>query len=505
MNIYPVQACGMSCRDYTVYLNGVKAEPDTARVSAVPFNRRWPGHQRQIEQTELCNFIGFEMDGPVNVEIRPNRPFSADRVVIRPQSLGIRPVCCEGCIRFTLIRPAYLTVEPWGRSSALHIFADPKTDYHIPEDGNCIRFGPGVHHAGLIELSGGQTLYLEAGALVYGRVLAEDADDVCILGHGILDNSLEREVILFEINAEANDADVGNATRTHAIELRYCDRVHISGITVRDSLCYNIKPSGCRDLHIDHVKLIGNWRFNSDGIDMHNCERVHIHDCFIRTFDDSICIKGFDFYYAGDPDRATYEAIHHNGEVFDCFRDVLVERCTIWNDWGICLEIGAETRAEEICNVTFRDCDLIHTTSLVLDCFNADYAFVHDLLYEDIRVEYDEIIPAPVIQLSDSHVYENPNPDHTPTLLSARVSYNAEYSDKHRRGRNSDITFRNVQLFGRQLPRLRFTGYDAEHMTSRILVEGLFHNGHPVKSLPKRCVTVNQFTSDLRIPDVDEE
>ena len=49
--------------------------------------------------------------------------------------------------------------------------------------------------------------------------------------------------------------------------------------------------SGCRNLDIEDVKIIGNWRYNSDGIDMHNCEYVRIRDCFVRTYDDSICIR----------------------------------------------------------------------------------------------------------------------------------------------------------------------------------------------------------------------
>ena len=63
--IYPVTKTKENCTDYEVYVNGVKAELNTARVSAYPFNRRWPGHQRQIEQTELVNFLSMESDEEV--------------------------------------------------------------------------------------------------------------------------------------------------------------------------------------------------------------------------------------------------------------------------------------------------------------------------------------------------------------------------------------------------------------------------------------------------------
>lgn len=41
--VYPVQETENSCCDYEVYVNGEKAELNTARVSAYQFNRRWPG------------------------------------------------------------------------------------------------------------------------------------------------------------------------------------------------------------------------------------------------------------------------------------------------------------------------------------------------------------------------------------------------------------------------------------------------------------------------------
>ena len=78
--------------------------------------------------------------------------------------------------------------------------------------------------------------------------------------------------------------------------MNYCKDIEIDGITIRDSLVYNIRPIACENLTIKNIKIIGNWRYNSDGIDMHNCENVVIDNCFIRTFDDSICIKGFDPY-----------------------------------------------------------------------------------------------------------------------------------------------------------------------------------------------------------------
>lgn len=501
--VYPVKAVPPFCDDYAVTVNGTPAELNTARVSAVPFNRRWPGHQRSMDQSEAIQFLSMETDEPLTFEICPKAPFDPRNVKIRPQSLGIVPAVKDGVIRFTLPNAAYCTVEPFGRNRALHIFADPAKDYGIsPDDENVIFFGAGEHDAGTIHLKSHQTLYLDAGAVVYGLVRAMDAEDIKILGHGILDNSRNVERIRFEANAENNDAAVNNAERDHTIQLEYCTGVEIDGITVRDSLVYNVRPIGCRDLTVRNVKIIGCWRYNSDGIDMHNCTTVRISDCFVRTFDDCICVKGMDCYYDGDVEEAVRNAIYRNGKSYDVFRDVIVENCVLWNDWGKALEIGAETRAEEICDVTFRNCDLIHLTHTALDCMNVDYADVHDVTYENINVEMDEPIPAPLIQTGDSHAYENRNPEYRPDLLRIQVVFHHEYSaGGSRRGKNRDFTLRNIHLLSPDFPGMRFEGYDETHKTQNVRITGLTRNGIPVTSLDQTKLTVNPFAENITIEE----
>ena len=353
---------------------------------------------------------------------------------------------------------------------------------------------------GLIELRSGQTLFLEEGAVVYACVHAIDAEHIRILGRGILDNSRNKETILFPIHAENNHEDVNNAERRHTIQLEYCKDIEIDGITIRDSLVYNIRPIGCSGLSVRNVKIIGCWRYNSDGIDMHNCIDVHIDHCFIRTFDDSICVKGFDFYYKGDVEQAVRAAMYRNGKSYDVFKHVLVENCVIWNDWGKALEIGAETRAEEITDIRFRNCDLIHLTGPVLDCMNVDYADVHDVSFEDINIEADEIIPKGMIQRKETDTYYNSDPDYMPPTVDVSVVFHYEYSaGGTRRGRNRDMTFRRIRLYGAHPPKLRFCGYDEEHRTENILISELYWNDVPVTALDGENWSVGDHTDRIRL------
>ena len=499
IQLYPVQQSDFAHDGYTVKMNGQPVPTDAARVSAVPYNRRWPGHQRTLDQTECINFLSLAADEPLSFEITPKDPFTS--VVIRPHSLGIEPeITDDGRILFTLPHPAYCTVEPYGRRNALHIFADPIEDYDVnPKDPHTIYYGPGVHEAGQIDLHSGDTLYLAEGAVVYASIKAMDAGNIRILGRGILDNSHNKEVILYESNTENNDSAVNNATRQHTVQLEYCTNVEIDGITIRDSLVYNIRPIGCRGLTIRNVKIIGCWRFNSDGIDMHNCENVLIEHCFLRTFDDSICVKGFDCYYAGDVEAAVQAAMYRNGQAYDVFKNVLVRDCVIWNDWGKCLEIGAETRAEEICNIIFEDCDVIHVCGAVLDCCNVDYADVHDITFRRIRVEMDEIIPPPRYQYLDKEPYGEVTPGYVPQLVRSDVLFHHEYSaGGTRRGKNRELLFEDIQVCGDICPSFGFSGYSDEFSCSNIVIRNVYVNGTLVKEPSAFSLHIGDHCKNIR-------
>jgi len=494
---YPVTKTNLNYEGYEVKINGQRVDLDTARVSKEPFNRRWPGHQRSIDQSELINFLCLEADEPIEFEITPKESF--EKVEIRPKSLGIKPIVQNGTIKFTLESPKYFTVEPYGRHNALHIFVDPVKEYDIDKsDENVIYFGEGEHDAGIIELKSNQTLFIDKGAVVYASVRATDSENIKIVGRGILDNSKNTETILYEENAENNDEAVNNAERLHTVQIEYSDNIYIEGITIRDSLVYNIRPMACENIKIENVKIIGCWRYNSDGIDMHNCIGVDISNCFIRTYDDSICVKGFDCYYEGDVEKAVHDAMYRNGKAYDVFKNVRVSNVVIWNDWGRCLEIGAETRAEEISDIVFENSDAIHVMHSVLDCQNVDYAFVHDITYKNIRVEYDDIIPEPILQRSDRHEYAICDKDYAPNIIEVGVSYHHEYSSPGRRGKCKDIKFEDIRLYGRQKPKFEFSGHSSENSVSSVTVKNFLWNDKLLKA--DDCeIKIGKFAENINI------
>ena len=207
-----------------------------ARVSAYPINRRWPGHQRPLDQTELASFASFAVDGPVQVQLKPDRPFK--EVAVRPISRNIRPQIRDGVIEFTLPSGGQYTVELDGFHNALHIFADDFKDFAIGRNDPQVRyFGPGLHDAGEIELHDNETLFLDEGAIVFGYVVANDARNIRILGHGILDGSKNKEKYLHEFNDEDRKLlekgfAVMNVERRATVCLIQCDDLIIDGFVL---------------------------------------------------------------------------------------------------------------------------------------------------------------------------------------------------------------------------------------------------------------------------------
>ncbi len=503
VKIYPFPEQEERSHDFVMTVDEKNIPLHIARVSAYPINRRWPGHQRSLDQTEFASFAAFGVSGKTPVTLIADKDFR--NVVVRPLSKRIVPQTDGRKISFELPGPGQYTVELDGSHHALHIFADEIKNFEAdPTSPAVLYFGPGIHEPGLIELHANQTLFIDAGAIVYGRVEARDAENIRIIGHGILDGSHNKETFLHEFGEEDRkriEAGMAalNVKRKDTIRLAFCDNAVIDGIIIRDSLLYNIRPICCRDLAIHNVKLIGNWRYNSDGIDMHNCQRVHIDSCFVRTFDDCICIKGFD--YALDP-----ADMHHNGIDYTRFEDVLIEKCVLWCDWNTTLEFGAETRAEEICRVTFRNCDIIHNAGSACDITSVDYADIHDVLYEDIRIE-ETPTQRSILQKSEDQTFEDePNPPVTGRAIRCISFRHKEYSGNDpRSSRIHDVTFRNISVVGRGMMGCFFSGANENCISGPIRLENLTFNGKRLTTATEAMITIKNFMRDITLDGIKIE
>ncbi|HUT56455.1 MAG TPA: glycosyl hydrolase family 28 protein [Phycisphaerae bacterium] len=449
--------------DFRLRVGGQTVPVYSCRVSAVPLNQTWPGYQRPLDQTELASFATWDMSEPAEVEVVSRRP--VESVAIRPSARGIRAAVDGNRITFRMEAPGQVSVEVNGWHHALHLFANPPEDAApSPDEPGMLYFGPGLHRPGKITLQSNQTVYLAGGSVVYGAIDARGAENIRILGRGILDASGFKR------------GEGGGCIR-----LTNCRNVLIDGVILRDPDVWCLSTFACADVSISNVKLIGLWRYNADGIDICNSQRVTVRDCFIRSFDDSIVIKGLKSRSFEDKP----------------VRDVLAERCVIWCDWGRALEIGAETCADEIARVTFRDCDIIRTSHIALDIQHGDRAAVHDVLFETIRLEIDDVNLKPLIQKAREETYPANPPELVPRLLVIEV-VKTGYSKDPERGTVRNVTVRDVDVTGKPFPASLIRGYDDEHDVKGVTIEGLRVNGRALTSLQEAEVTVGPHVQDVR-------
>lgn len=467
-------------KKYRVYINNAPVTLEKARVSRFPFNRHWPGYQRSLDQTEVTAFASFDLKGTAVVRIECE--FDFKNIVVRPLSLGIKTIVEGRTVKLEISKPCQAVVEFDGISGALHLFADPDKTYEVPSE-DVIYFGCGEHNVGRIELKSGQTVFIDKGAVVYGEIYAIDAENVKIIGKGILDHSKSTH---FE------DDGFVDPYRPSPIEIRYSKNIEISGIVVRDPFFLAVRPICCENIHIDNIKIIGNWRYNSDGIDLINCRHGIIENCFVRSFDDTYCLKGFCSPYS--------DQIHHNGRTYDIMEDITFRNCIAFNEWGKALEVGVDLCASEIKNCRFENCDIIHVVAVAMDISNADYADVHDITFEDIRVEYGAISQRPVLQADDDDVYPNDNEEYMPILMVGSVYFDENYSSKgETRGTIRDIVFNNIKVTAPRMPESCFKGFSEKYGVENVEISNLFLNGERLTDMKTANIKTAEYSKNITI------
>ncbi len=481
---------------YTVTLNGLPADVLQCRVSAMPYNTPWPGHQRPLDQTELAGFVLVRSNDPVQVRVE-TRDAVTDPVV-RPRTRGIGVSVRDRTASFVLPGPGQYTFEPSGPHHALHLFVSPEEP--VPEAPDMLVYGPGIHEIGVVELHSGQTVVLEAGAVVYGSFEAYGAENVTITGNGILDGSREirtDDTLLVPVTFLTGDdpifIDHEEALRAYlkehqvlrgCIRFYQCRHVTVRGITCRDSSTFTIVPAACEDVLIDDVKIIGNWRYNSDGIDLFNSSRCVIRNSFLRCFDDCMVIKGMRGWHLRNNEQ------------------ILVEHCVIWCDWGRALEIGAETCAPAYRNITFRDCDVIHGAHVNLDLQHHNHAVLHDILFEDIRIEYSRYHLPSVYQHDMAAPYDPPADFEQPVPFGIFVVNSGLFCEDYRPGSVHDVTFRDIRMLcdpGVPQPKPAFRGLDDAHDIRGVRIENLTLNGRKLTTPEEACIRTNGFVRDLTV------
>ena len=479
--------------DFEMSVNGKPVFVYEARVSKFPINQVWPGYQRPVSQTEIASFAYFDTDGEVEITIKSTKEVKT--VDIRPTEYGIKPIIEGNLITIKIAKPMQFSVEVNGYHNAMHIFANPVEEFRINKaDPKVHYFGPGIHEAGTINLKSDETVFIDGGAVVYGNINSENARNIKIVGRGILDAS----------KIERNKAP-------HMVNLKKAVNATISGIILRDAHTWALTPTSCDSVTIDNIKMIGLWRYNSDGIDIVNCSNVMIRNSFIRSFDDNIVIRGT---------KGPYQ------EGYKMIENIAVDSCVLWNDWGRALEIGASVVVDTMKNITFSNCYIPHFTAVAMDIQNCDRGTVRDVHFKNISIEgqisdsltlgtlpiftkawgkiivlgiYGSFYSSDTVRGHIDHIYFD---NIRLRSINPTGIYHAEYdSTLIKKDDNyfirDNIYFGNIKATSTNPTPFYLFGSDTSHCVNNIFINDFFHNGKKVTDM--QTVGQNEFVKDVLI------
>ena len=402
--------------------------------------------QVDMDRVQDASMVQFDMNEPVEVMVKKNNGL-IQTVDIRPKSKSIKYEQVENCIFFTIDKPQYLSVEFNGdRLHNLHLFANPVQEeiYTASKEG-IMYFGPGTHKPqdlpnNQIRIPSNTTVYLAPGAVIEAKLLVDHAENVRIIGRGIIYRGIR------------------------GIEITDSKNVYIDGITVINPDHYSIFGGGSKDVIIRNFKSFSckGW---SDGIDMMSCQNIDIENIFMRNSDDCMA-----FY-------------NHRWNWWGGTNNVNVRSAILWADIAHPINIGGHGDpeaeiGENIENLTFKDIDILehdeddypYQGCMAVVC--GDKNLARNILFEDIRIE---------------SIQEG-------MMFNIRVNFNPKYDKAPGRGIDG-ITFRNIRFNGVGENRPIVYGFDADRMVRNITFEDIWINGKKLKDLD--YFLMNEFVENV--------
>lgn len=186
--------------------------------------------------------------------------------------------------------------------------------------------------SGALFLKSNIELHLEKGArllgstnrLDYGEnsahafINAENQKNISITGEGIIDGQgaevvknhykLLRAGRLHEKYWNVKRPEEGS--RPELVAIQQCSNIRISGVTLKNSANWVLTFRNSTGIVVDSLTVNSTTYWNNDGIDVVNCNRVHITNSNVDSADDGICLKS-------------------EGPIKGICENVTVENCTI--------------------------------------------------------------------------------------------------------------------------------------------------------------------------------
>ncbi len=389
-------------------------------------------YTRVQQEIHIAAFSG-EDELEVSIEV----PENIQRAFIRPLSRGINTRINGNTISFKVSGPDRLYIEI-NDLPELCLFADPfESDVPSSEDTDVRYFGPGVHRPGFITLEENETLYIAAGAIVYGGIRADGVKNIRVMGRGILDGEYEYE---------------------RMVRIDNSSKIYFEGITIRNGKNWINTLTNCQEVTYRDIKVLS-FGNSGDGINPLGCRDFVIRNCFLRCTDDCIAVKTPRAYL-----NAENIQVYDNTMVGYAFSDGFT--------------IGFETRGSYIKNITVKNCDILQSRggsrvdghsafSIVCD----GPAEISNIRFEDIRVERAEEKLFELI-ITDGKKYGNDPPGHIREIIVRNVIW-------HHKG---EISLR---------------GFNEDHKVQQLTFENCLVDDLPLHEISGQILNIGPFVENI--------
>lgn len=366
-------------------------------------------------------FVSFDLAEPKIITLKPATPRDLSQTRIRPEGVPAHIVQIGSDeVKVRIDAPCKFSLEPEGCRAPVFVFAEAP-ERNVPDfsDPKVKVIEPGVQLAGekgVLVLKDGETLYLERGAVLEGSVIAR-GKNIRICGRGMIDGS----------RWEWHRHPYGRL-----LEADHCQNLTIEDITIRGSGVWTIVPVGCDGVTVRNVKICNGRVQNDDGVDVCNSRNVLIENCFFRTNDDAIALKGLD---------------SSDGDV----ENVVVRNSTFWIDFARFALLGHESRAARMRGVRFENIDILNFRLPVLLLEPGEDMFLEDVRAEDIRIDNDR-------------------PRRSLEIARVRPTVNV-YMKTKAPGCVRDVVLNGLSVCGEPFqPCVTIEDYDAEHRTENVVL-----------------------------------
>ncbi|WP_158994554.1 glycosyl hydrolase family 28 protein [Mucilaginibacter sp. L196] len=371
--------------------------------------------------SENTSFCYFDFSGVVEVAVTYNKGV-VKHARIRPLA-GTNSVKINGnVISFRLTDPRNLSVEVNGDIfHNLQLFANSLERYHVkPLDTNVMYFGPGIHQIDTINLTSNKTVYIAGGAVLRGSFKIYHANNVKIIGHGIIEHS------------------------SMAVEISYSKNITIDGPIILNPRHYTTTIGQSDSITVKNIKSFSSEAWG-DGIDIFCSSHVTLENLFMRNSDDCIAIYG------------------HRWKWFGNTKDITVSNAILWADIAHPILIGTHgdpPHPDTLGDMKFTNIDILEQNENQIDyqgciALNAgDNNLISDIRFENIRI--DDFKKGQFVNL--------------------RVLYNRKYNTSPGRG-IENIYLKNVTYTGYHANTAIIAGYDDSRKIKNIVFENLTLNG----------------------------